>query len=509
MPQTKKNIVVIGAGEVGVTFSIIISELAEAGFIPDNFSITLINNTDDILSGATNAANVNHESGYEYLKPGHAQTGIDCIHGGITKKLFFNTSLLDSGIENRFLISTDTIESNIASFEDFENNVNNLRSVYTRAFDYIKEARGWSTSEAREYLHNSPEEFGVKLSAEEIPELQHIAGGYKAAGGSVKMAYSYSIKKSLLQKYIRKQIVHLLLKQQVESIENYGSKYFVKMEEGYELVADLVVITAAHQNARLASKVKNGAAGSAGMYHLNGMLYLKLHPQKENELIRIMSQVNFVLQGDGGCMYACCVPPSSADPGYAAVYYPSERGSQIEKHFYDSSKPVSAPSHWDEWIHNGLPEDIKRKRLETIYNQLYRFNPFLKGCVSELNFVVRTVFNPVVEANENGRDRRVRELTGVKALTKDHRVLTATSPKWTNVELSALSVIEEAISQLWNIHLPKHEDGLGPEKIDVEFLTRKVNFQQARHSEDMVHHYQRKLNLPLLLQEEDTVTQLV
>lgn len=508
MPQTKKNIAVIGAGELGVTFTIIISALAEAGFIPDNFSITLINNTDDVLSGATNAVNINHESGYEYLKPDHLQTSIDCIHGGITKKLFFDTSVFDSGIENRFLISTDTVEQNIASLEDLEHNVKNLRSVYTRAFNYIKDAREWSIAEAKKHLCNSPEEFGVKLSPFEIKELEHIAGGYKAAGGSIKMAYSYSVKKSLLQKYIRKQFVHLLLNRNVESIEKCGSRYIIRMQED-EQVADLVVICAAHQNSRLAAKVIDGLPAPAGMYHLNGMLYLRLHPVQDDDLQRMMSQVNFVLQGDGGCMYACCVAPTNTTSGYAAVYFPSERGSQIEKYFYNASYHSSFPAYWDEWISNGLPQKIKQERLKNIFHQLYRFNPFLEGYVNELNFVVRTVFNPVVQANKNGKDRRVRELIGVKPLTKDQQVLTATSPKWTNVELSALSVIEKVIDQLWQHNLPKHIEGLGPEKIDVEQLTRKVNFHQADYSKDMVLHYQRKLNLPLLSQKSEPVAQLV
>jgi len=143
---------------------------------------------------------------------------------------------------------------------------------------------------------------------------------------------------------------------------------------------------------------------------------------------------------------------------------------------------------------------MQEQRLLNITSRLLYFHPFLKDAFTPLHLIPRTVFNPVIKANPDGKDKRVREIIGAKILTDDKRVIALTTPKWTNAELSALSAVEHVISELWQQHLPKSPRGFGLEKIDVELLTRKLHFRNEDFVQKHIFDYQAKLrfcnNLP-------------
>lgn len=472
--KSKFHVVIVGAGEVGVTTALLMCKMAEEGLIPGQFQITLLESESDILQGASRAVNIHHETGFEYLKAGHVRTGIDCVLGALTKRLCFDLRPMETHVPVRFLMSTDTIERGIATFAEFKANVDYMRTIYLEARDAIASRRRWSEAEADRLLGNKSQTFGLEVPANETAELSRIAGGFYSPGGGVDIDYDSALKKSALDHYSRNGYVRLACDQAVDSITKTNNGYAVR-GPGLELIADLLLFTSAHNNPYLSSLVTGSRSGHPGIYHLNAMLYLKIKPIADRELRARVSKVNFILQGEGGCMYACRRPPTATQAGVAAVYFPSENGSQIEKH----DRP---PEHWQAWVRHGLPDALRTARETRILQQLFRFHPFLEPYVEPTNMLVRTVFNPVVPDNPSGHDRRVREIVDPAPICPDGKVLAVTSPKWTNVELTALSTIDIIVQRLGGAGLKKSDTGWGPRKLDIEEITRTANFRQAEVS---------------------------
>ncbi len=501
--KNKFSIVVIGAGEVGVTFALMLHEMMKNKDI-ENVRITLIDKNTSPQMGAKNAANVNHATGYEYLKKGHQQTGIDCIHGGITKSLFYPRSFADTKISNRFLISQETINLKIASYEDFKNNAEFMKEQYQKCFDYIKEARNWDEETTSLELGYSPQSFGIELSKSDVDEekqggIANVIGGYKSAGGTINMSLDYAAKKALLEEALYAQSVSLDLNNNILSVVKNHDRYLVKTVRGEEYSADMVLVTAAHGIPEISNTIQSPIKlkPPAGIYHLNCMLYIRLPKTVDKSLHEKLKNVNFVLQGDAGCMFACVKAPTESEDGIAAVYYPSEAGNQISKHFFDPDNPREVPDYWEEWISNGLPKDEREKRERFILAQLYKYNPFLQNYIEPINMVVRTVFNPVVGDNPMGDDRRVRQLTGLTKLTEDEKITCITSPKWTTVELTALSAVDHALKLSGFDALPTDEEnGLGPLKFDVEKITRSINFKDITFPKSYADEYMIKMGFP-------------
>jgi hypothetical protein len=147
------------------------------------------------------------------------------------------------------------------------------------------------------------------------------------------------------------------------------------------------------------------------------------------------------------------------------------------------------PSAWDKAIHEGLSQTHKfgetpstrDERIDTIVKQVCHFNPFLKGYIEPTELRIRTVFNPVSETNPDGMDRRVRRLLTPTVLSEDGQVLGAISPKWTTLELAALNLIDSTLQKLGlSSPFPTNPTaGLGPNRLDVEQISRTLNLRDV------------------------------
>lgn len=107
--------------------------------------------------------------------------------------------------------------------------------------------------------------------------------------------------------------------------------------------------------------------------------------------------------------------------------------------------------------------------------------------------LVRTVFNPIVPCNLDGKDRRVLQLILPNPVTSDELLISSTSPKWTNCDLAALNIIEYLLNRIWSKNLPKNHSGYEPYNLDVEFITKKMNFKEETINETYVEQFQRFL----------------
>lgn len=497
-----KTIAIIGAGGLGATAAALLSRMQTKGMLPEDIHITMVDKNDHVFGGAIDDANIYHRTGLEYLRPQDLLTGTDCIHGGIAKDLLCG-DIFGTGLPNRFWVSNGTDRhyqqtEGIRGWDAFLTNAANLRDqVYTPLYDQIVEARG------RKGLPLvTPQQFSYPLSLDEADGLHDILGGYGTTGGGVVMAYDYAQKRAAIRQGEEAGAVTLRLGTDVTGVQKVGEKYKIN---GTDIEADVVLVTAAHQIPRLAQDL-NGTVPPPGTYHLNGILYAKLPATPDPEMIRQNSRVNFVIQGERGCMFAPILAPTATDDGLAAIYFPSKDGCQVERHRFQASSTQMVPTYWDKAIKEGLSATAKSgefartrdERIDAIVRQVTHFNPFLKDYLEPQELRVRTVFNPVSETNPDGMDRRVRRLLLPTQLSDDGQVLGAQSPKWTTLEMAALNLIEQALKQLgMDPKFPRNEEtGLGPNKLDVEQISRTLNLLDVPLSRDDALDYSRRTGQP-------------
>lgn len=178
---------------------------------------------------------------------------------------------------------------------------------------------------------------------------------------------------------------------------------------------------------------------------------------------------------------------------------------------------------WEKYIRDGLPRTDERVR--NILEQAYMFYPFLKGKDGEKPYVgeqqidrivCRTVFNAATDDSDIGKERRVWGMIEPQAVTKDGHIVAISAPKWTNCELVALIVVDQAIQVLGKGKLAKdreseedtHHSGFGPTRLDVEAITRDLHFRDVKPSlSDAIgyaerHGFPRRIVDPTLVQHQ-------
>lgn len=491
-------IAVIGSGAVGVNSAII---LAKKGF-----EVTLISPDQDILQGATQTAFIIHSDGFEYLKEGHQQTGFHCIDGGVSMNLLFPQNIFRTSVctpENpiRFLLSEASVSSGI-SLETFQKNAELMRAHYGKHFERISKERGSEFSP--EELLGHPDNFTRILKPQEFSDLAGIAGGNYGAGGGANMPVYYAFMKAALLK----ERVNFVPNAEIESIRKSGAGIIIKTNKGGTIEASQVVIAAGHNTPAISEKVVDAKKSVEGTYYLNAMAYLKLPPlakvsQREREvLLQKLNHINFTLQAENGCMFACIAPPTETKEGMAAVYFPDPKGNQIASHKFLGADREPPPEWFDKAVKFGLPDEFDLSSAagtykDRIMQQAFGLYPFLQGYAEFKEMRYRTVFNADTE-KLGGLDRRVRQIPEIYPITEDGKIITIHSPKWTNAHLVALQAVQHILGVAGEKLLPvSKEHGFGPASLNVFEISKTLDFKDVRPQEQHAYNYCTKLGLPV------------
>lgn len=484
--NTKKKITIIGAGSVGTNTALFLDKMG--------FDVTLLESTDDILEGAPQATFITHGDGFEYHKVGHQKTGEYCIDGAIAKQLLYPASAFQSGVCSadspiRFMVSEDSLGKDGLTLDSFIANAEHMRSHFQKRYDAVSTARGEDA--AKRLLMRTPETFARPLQPQEYAECAHIIGGYAGSSTGINMAHYYAFLKAALQA----SDVKTKFGQGIDSIEKHGDGYTIKTSAGEQVESDYVILAAGHHTPEISEKIAGANISAEGTYYLNTMTFLKLPATTDKEKIKQVSHINFTLQQDGGCMFACVVPPTEKEDGMAVVYYPSEKGSQFARHVFDKGDHTPPPKEWDNYIKNGLSDN--HPNVQAIMQQAEHLYPFLKDYAVVDKTICRTVFNAATKESDKGLDRRVRNIIGADVLTADNRIVAYRSPKWTNAELVALMATDHAMQELRGTYLPSDVvNGFGPTQLDIEKITQSFHFKDVKMQVEDALHYVRKHGLP-------------
>jgi hypothetical protein len=488
----KKRIVVVGSGETGTMLAIILSRAREAGLISHDISVVLLDILAERHHGGIAASVVNHATGFEYFKPHHLQSSEMCIQGALAKALLYPPGFFRSRFPNSFYISTASSRSAVP-VSQFLKNAESLRSYFANRFHQLTRDLRVTESELQARIGYGPDDFGHQLHSLPVHEIADVIGGCSSAGGAVNMATIYAINKSALDQGKRN---HTVTEQSfgevVVSIRNCGNKTIVKTH-AKEYDADIVVLSAANGIPGLAALA--GGVGQPGTYYLNATLYLRLPPTSDALMRVSVARTNFVLQGEHGCMYSCILTPTTELPGIAAVYFPSPLGSQIAEQRYDSDHSAASTAEWYQAISDHNHSNIQ-VRAERIFAQAVRFNPFLKNYAEYHSVAIRPVFSGRVAGNQGGADRRVRGLSLPIAVEAGGRVVAMSSPKWTTVELTSLTLMQKILQILDEPLLPVCAHGYGPFKLDVAAIQRHIHLHDVAWRHDYAVDYATDMGFP-------------
>lgn|GEM_PF-3093665 len=489
-----KHIVIIGAGQLGVTFCLFLDRWLQAQLAGYPIRVTLIDEATEPLAGATRGSWIDHATGLEYFKRGEIKTAHACIEGSIVKHLLLPDGIHDLPvpIRNRFFVSAESNRTGTVVFDDFyfqaQRGAAYYRSIYDRTVAVYPDAAQKLTDPARFVTFLPRDEFkGVNGDT--------VSAGVRSAGGSSNVPMEVALKRSALRHAQRKELVRLLTGTTVKTIKETtnGVVITVKKENGEteRLEAEYVFATAAHGISKVAALAHG--RDLPGAYHLNFMLHAQLPPTADQVLIDHLSSVNFVLQGQHGGMYACIVPPTERHAGVAALFAPGYGGSYIDDY---ATKTDPLPLiEWDQLILSSAFPALRAK-AESVMTRILRLNPFLKDYLHAATpvsdrVVVGSVYNP------HGDVRSVRRMTPPRKLLPNQRILGMTSPKWTTVELSALTLLQYVLCKLLpNLKLPSVPNGFGPYNIDVASVVAELRISNVQFARDVAENYLDALGLP-------------
>ena len=497
-----KRVTIIGGGALGTNAALILHK--------KGYEVILLEKANDILIGGGAATtNINHSDGFEYHMPEHQTTGQYCIDGSITKALLFpshtyltRTCTVEKPI--RFFVSKDSENVDGLTGGNFAANAESMREHFRKHFDYLSLVRAGGDTMIENLLGRNPKTFAHPLSPNEYAECNNVVCGYAGSGVGVNMPQYYALLKAAL----RDTSIDIRFNQNITEIEKQKKGTYQIISNNQTIQTDQIIIACSHHIPGLCKKIKNvdlymenGVISAEGTYFLNAMTYLKLPATKSKEKISEVSRLNFTLQGEGGCMFACILAPTDREDGYAAVYYPSEKGSQLQKYCYDRDHTASPMAEWDEYIKTGLAND--HPHVTATILQAHRYYPFLKDYAEVDKTLCRTVFNAATQDSNGGLERRVRGIIDADIITVDGHVSSFSSPKWTNAELVALIAVDQVIQALGERPLPKDTvHGFGPTNLDVEQITRDIHFHSVKMNIDDAYLFARKNRLPERMVEQ-------
>jgi hypothetical protein len=462
--KIKPRVAVLGAGAVGANVALLNDQLG--------LRTTLID-PHGLLHGSS-AAHIAHKDGYEYHRKDHEQTGFACVQGGIAKSMLWKAQHFDTGICTadrpiRFFVSNSSEKEGLSK-ESFYAHAEKMRGHYAEHYNAIVGARGQAYADSIGLC--ASEHFGAPLDMQKETDVADVAFGYAGYGCSVHMGMYYASIKAALQK----SSVSLCLATPL-SIRKNGGVHRIETDRG-SIEAEFLVLTAGHSNRKLWDMLPGDKLPlQKGTDYLNCMVQLSLPPTGDPQLLKALSRVNFILQGDDGDAYTGICPPTATLSGRAVTYFPSMQGSQIEQSTRDeNSRPI--PARWDALIKNGIP--INSERAARILAQAVNHYPFLKNYAKIESILCRPVFNVDDEDSHMGLDRRVRRLVSAQQVA--HNVWTHAAPKWTNCELGAFSVVQKILEAASMPGLPICANGFGPEGFDLVEITKHLNFRDVMPS---------------------------
>jgi hypothetical protein len=497
------RIVLIGAGQLGVTFCLLLDKWRQARRPARDIVVTLVDRAEDILLGATRASWINHATGFEYFKRGEVKTGRACVQGAIVKRLLLPAHLHDmpSRIRNRFFVAAESDRRGDVKFRKFLQTSDRVAREY-RAFH----ARAAKRTAAVADQLIPPEDFCAPLMREHYYGVNEraVAGGVVSAGGVANMAMDIAFKAAALQGAMDRGTVSapLWTKSIVRDIRETRSGVQVELGDRV-LDADLVILCAAHGNSRLTRLIPG--RDLSGAYHLNFMLHAYLPPTQCPILRDRLASVNFVLQGEHGGMYACILPPTEHECGFAAMFAPGESASYISSY---NTRCHRCPT--EEWDHKIGAASVRSMvpRVNAVLERIYRLNPFLRDYLRDVPFdrhrvAVGSVFNA------HGMTRSKRRLIRPAGATLRRRVVVMTSPKWTTAELAGLTLLQWVLKRCAPAAvLPEAGwgklDGFGPYGLDVLAVVPELTLESSCFDRCVAERYLKNLGLPLRILPPET-----
>jgi hypothetical protein len=483
-----KNVVIVGAGQLGVTFCLFFKRWLEWSG-KQTIKVTLIDQAPEILTGSSTATWIDHATGFEYFNRGEAETGFTCIQGSILKRLLLPGGLLDLpfSIRNRFFVSKKSHEIGTVTFGGFIEAAQLARQKYQSLYDAVKddEEAGKSLAKPEKFFSRLPEEeyFGVDPGV--------IEGAVKSAGGVANVPMEVAFKRSAFRE-IGNNIVEWVPNASISHIEERAGdvRLTVEKQSGASSIdADYVYFCAAHGNYDYAKLVQKDLAGE---FSLNFMVHAHLPPTADRTLQDNLASVNFVLQGKHGGMYACILPPTDLEPGLAAMFAPGNEASYI-----DESATKDSLKDWNTKIKTSDFESRKEK-IQAVLERMYEINPFLESYLANVphekhKVAVGSVFN-----SQRG-NRAVRRLGPPVPLTSSGRMLSMTSPKWTTSELAALTLLHEILSKCSpNAFFTQlgEDKGFGPYNLDVLSRIAELKLENKPFDRNLAQAHLDSLDLP-------------
>jgi glycine/D-amino acid oxidase-like deaminating enzyme len=492
--RQKTDVVVVGAGQLGVTFALLFDRWRNATPAAPPLTVILIERQPDVLRGATRGSWIEHATGFEYFKRGELETAGACIQGSVVKRLLLpnGTLNLPSTVRNRFFIAAESNRSGDVVFDDFLFQARRGAAMYRNI--YSAALRKWPESE---WVLTPPSEFMRVLARDEYYGVSGdmVAAGVASAGGAANVPMEVLYKEAALRQSERGQAVTVLRGSSVTAIDEGADRVCVSVrmpcEKGVAIQSRYVVLTAAHGITELAGSMMG--RDLPGAFHLNFMLHVKL-PQTRDEIVRdYLSSVNFVLQGPHGGMYACVLPPTEHAAGFAALFAPGYDASYIDEYKTNSHhKPLLA---WDSII-SSSDFPARRAKISNVLERIYRLNPYLRDYLRNIDIedhdpVVGSVFNP------HGDVRSVRRLTAPRPVGRYRRVMAMTSPKWTTAELAALTLLQCVLTAVApSFALKTLAEGFGPCQLDVLSVVAKLRLPDVPIAADLTERYLKDVALP-------------
>ena len=482
MAKTKTTLIV-GAGAVGTNSALVLDKLG--------LHVVLVHNGDDIFTNsAANTAFIWHETGQEYCRKGHQETGELCIAGAATQRLMFPMDFLSTQICNpknpvKFFISNQTAsdstqEDSYVPVKTFKDNVEHMRGYFTKKIyeptkAFLQAKHSLTDEEAHqlatEQLGCNPESFSQESGLHKTDIVQNVAVGYTATGDGINMPQLYAYQKAAFRQSKVRQEFNCSIG---DVTKTPSGQYEVKLTNGKKITADSIILAAGAGNPELATKIPHAKPCTQGTYYLNTMVHVTLPEGGDTH------QIIFTLQQIFGGAFTCI---DRASRRYV-VYSPDPTRSQVEKHTYDPDSPVSPPTQdWSKKMAFGLNTDPNRvdteakiefKRIQGILAHASTIYPVLQDA-QIIQAPLRVVFNANSADSPDGLDRRVRAIQNKEIAPN---VFVTHGPKLTNSLLTALTVSHQALLSMDINGLPTStEYGVGPLNINILETSEMINFK--------------------------------